>query len=56
VVKGTFLPFSARKVPFSPPRIRARCGHRTPAEFDDAGLPWHRAAERINFLGRTLGE
>jgi probable F420-dependent oxidoreductase len=26
------------------------------SEFDDAGVPWHRAAERIDFLGRTLGE
>jgi hypothetical protein len=26
------------------------------AEFDDAGLPWSPAAERIGFLGRTLDE
>jgi probable F420-dependent oxidoreductase len=25
-------------------------------EFDDAGLPFHRAAERIKFLGETIGE
>jgi probable F420-dependent oxidoreductase len=25
------------------------------AEFDDAGLPWHKASERIDYLGKSLG-
>ena len=25
------------------------------AEFDDAGLPWHKAAERIAYLGESIG-